>query len=113
MDTRKRIYHVEVQRLRQRHAGTRLLYYLTHHFERQLKKGGWYGDLHRTVTLAILDFNLFPDEPGGIHLLEICTSAAGIPIQATLNLITGTVISFSTGFVLSIISPILSITFAL
>jgi predicted transposase/invertase (TIGR01784 family) len=86
MDTRKRIYHVEVQRLEQKYAGVRLLYYLAHHFERQLKRGGWYGDLRRTVTLAILDFNLFPGEPEGSNLFEVCTRGAGLVLAEDMRI---------------------------
>jgi len=57
----------------------------------------------RSIDFSMLRMPRRQNRPGG---------PAWLPIQATLNLMTGTVISFSTGFVLSIISSILSITFA-
>ena len=71
-DNKGRIYHVEVQQKQQKHFGSRLLYYLSHHYGRQLKKGDWYGDLNKTVTLAIMNFTLFKTEPAVKNLFEMC-----------------------------------------
>ena len=55
------LVNVEIQLKRLKEMGRRSLYYWAQLYQRRLQKGEEYWQLNRTVTISILDYELFPD----------------------------------------------------
>lgn len=57
-----RMYNIEMQVKKEPQFIERIIYYNARLFSGQLKKGETYNSLKKTISIAITDFNLFPDE---------------------------------------------------
>ncbi|MDR2781044.1 MAG: Rpn family recombination-promoting nuclease/putative transposase [Holosporaceae bacterium] len=56
------LINVEMQREIEHHMAARALFYWSRMFSQQIVKGGQYHQLKRTISIGILDFNLFRDD---------------------------------------------------
>lgn len=61
-DAKGRQYNIEMQVKSEPQFIERLIYYNSRLFAGQLKKGESYSDLRKTISIAITDFILFPEE---------------------------------------------------
>jgi predicted transposase/invertase (TIGR01784 family) len=61
-DADGRQYNIEMQIKQEPQFIERIIFYNSRLFSTQLKQGQSYGDLKKTISIAITDFTLFPDE---------------------------------------------------
>ena len=55
------IYNIEMQLTDKKNMGLRTVYYWSKMFVEQLKSGGKYKDLKKTITINILNYDIFPN----------------------------------------------------
>lgn len=70
-DERGQYYNVEMQITDEVHYNQRALYYWSKLYTSQLKAGGIYQNLKKTISINVLNFNYFDNEDGYHHVFHL------------------------------------------
>ena len=70
-DTRGQYYNIEMQIAAEAHYNQRALYYWSKQYASQLKEGGMYKDLKKTISISVLNFNYFDNEEDYHHVFHL------------------------------------------
>lgn len=70
-DERGQYYNIEMQIANEIHYNQRALYYWSKLYAGQLKEGGIYNDLRKTISINVLNFNHFSREEGYHHIFHL------------------------------------------
>ncbi len=70
-DEKGRCYNIEMQITDQVHYNQRTLYYWSRLYTSQLQEGNHFGELRKTISINVLNFDYFDEEPGYHNIFKI------------------------------------------